>query len=166
MAEKLFDSWTSPLSESRNELVFANRNRSYGAYQLRRTYRNTLVLAMLVSGAVFLIVTGTPKIIDILNGPEQKKKKFGLSDCRVVGIIARLSDVKGHIYLIRAMRKVLDDAPDVRLFIVGEGRMSGQIVSLIKELKMEKETVIIPSVIDTREVLSVMDIFVMPPSLS
>jgi protein TonB len=80
MADKLFDSWTSPLSESRNELVFANRNRSYGAYQLRRTYRNTLVLAMLVSGAVFLIVTGTPKIIDLINGPEVKKKKFKVTN--------------------------------------------------------------------------------------
>lgn len=80
MADKLFDSWTSPLSESRNELVFANRNRSYGAYQLRRSYRNTLILAMLISGAVFLVVTGTPKIIDIINGPDKKKKKFKVTN--------------------------------------------------------------------------------------
>ncbi len=41
----------------------------------------------------------------------QAKEKFGLQDAKVIGIIARLSDVKGHGYLIQAMPAVLAKIP-------------------------------------------------------
>lgn len=40
--------WSDVLSSSRNELVFAGRNRDYGAYKLRREHHRTLLLAMLL----------------------------------------------------------------------------------------------------------------------
>ncbi len=93
---------------------------------------------------------------------EQRKKGFGLSDGPVIGIVARLSDVKGHIYLIRAMKIVLGAVSQAQLFIVGKGKMKEELVNLVKVLGIEKNTYFLPGVSDTREVLSVMDIFVMP----
>lgn len=74
MATKMFDNWTDPLSESRNELVFARRNREYGAYALRRSYRKTMIMAMIISGAFFLLTAAAPKILSSLNKQEKKKK--------------------------------------------------------------------------------------------
>jgi periplasmic protein TonB len=47
--------WSSVLNSERNNLVFENKNHSYGAYQLRRTYDRRLALSMLL---VVFIATG------------------------------------------------------------------------------------------------------------
>ncbi len=90
------------------------------------------------------------------------KKQLGLKDGPVVGIVARLSDVKGHIYLIQAARIVLNVFPQAQLLIVGSGKIKERLVSLIRNLGIEKNVYFLPEVDDTKEVLSVMDIFVMP----
>ncbi|MFH1269457.1 MAG: glycosyltransferase family 4 protein [Candidatus Omnitrophota bacterium] len=93
---------------------------------------------------------------------EERKKDLGLSDGPVVGIVARLSEEKGHTYLIEAMREVIASIPAAQLLIVGEGRMREELTNLVKEEGVEKNVVFLPSVIDTQEVLSVMDLFVLP----
>jgi len=90
------------------------------------------------------------------------KKRLGLSAGPVIGIVARLSDVKGHVYLIEAMREVLDANKEAQLVIVGEGRMKEKLVKLAGELKIVNSVFFIPEVEDTRDVLSAMDLFVMP----
>lgn len=90
------------------------------------------------------------------------KKNLRLNDGSVVGIVARLSDVKGHIYLIRAMKQVIDEIPQAQLLIVGEGKMKEELVKLTYELGIEKKVHFLPEVRDTREVLSTMDLFVLP----
>lgn len=80
----------------------------------------------------------------------------------VVGIIARLSDVKGHCYLLEAMKDVLAQIPQAKLLIVGEGRMYGQLLELTKRLEIENNVVFMRQVCDTADVLSIMDVFVMP----
>ncbi|MFA5145400.1 MAG: glycosyltransferase family 4 protein [Candidatus Omnitrophota bacterium] len=90
------------------------------------------------------------------------KERFGLGKGPVVGIVARLSDVKGHTYLIEAMEGVLKDIPEAALLIAGEGKMKEGLVSLVKSLGIEKSVVFLPEIEDTRDVLSAMDLFVMP----
>lgn len=90
------------------------------------------------------------------------KKSLGLGEGPVVGIVARLSDVKGHTYLIEAMSNVLEKIPDAQLLIVGEGKMKEDLVKLVKSLEIEKNVFFIAEVNDTKDVLSVMDLFVMP----
>jgi len=90
------------------------------------------------------------------------KNKLGLGDNPAVGIVARLSDVKGHIYLIQAMKNVLASIPQAQLLIVGEGKMQEELLNLTKTLKIERNVCFIREVSDTREVLWAMDLFVMP----
>lgn len=92
----------------------------------------------------------------------EAKDKFGLGESPVVGIVARLSDVKGHIYLIQAMKNVLEKIPDVELLIVGEGRMKEDLINLTGHLGIEKNVFFVPSVMDTSDALSAMDLFVLP----
>ncbi len=90
------------------------------------------------------------------------KKMLGLNDAPVVGIIARLSDVKGHTYLIQAMKPVIEKFSRVQLLIVGEGRMEKKLVEESRRLGIYGSTVFIPSIKDVRDALQAIDIFVMP----
>lgn len=92
----------------------------------------------------------------------QKKKEMGLSEGPVVGIIARLSEEKGHVYLIEAIKKVLEKIPSAQLVIVGEGRQKEKLRQLAKSLGLENKVFFSPSLAKTEEILSVTDVFVLP----
>lgn len=53
MSYQIFDDWSDPVSRERNELVFENKNKAYGAYTLRNEYEQTLFLSMLAASAIF-----------------------------------------------------------------------------------------------------------------
>jgi glycosyltransferase involved in cell wall biosynthesis len=95
-------------------------------------------------------------------GKLEIKKKLGLGDGPLAGIIARLSEEKGHSYLIKAMPEIIAKIPHAQLLIVGEGRMKVGMVNLVKALGLEKNVFFLPSVMDTQEVLSGLDLFVLP----
>lgn len=80
----------------------------------------------------------------------------------VIGIIARLSSVKGHKFLITAMKKVISEIKNAQLLIIGEGDEEPGLRQLVKELGLEDSVVFSKSVSDTTGPLSVMDIFVLP----
>ena len=90
------------------------------------------------------------------------KRRLGLGEGPVIGIIARLSEEKGHAYLIEAMQEVITRIPQAQLLIVGEGRMREELLNLSKEMGLEKSVFFLPSVMDTQEVLPSMDLFVLP----
>lgn len=61
-------SWNNVLTNSRNEMVFADRNQEYGAFVLRRDYTKRLLMAVVGSVLVFGLAVGLPKIIAALSG--------------------------------------------------------------------------------------------------
>jgi glycosyltransferase involved in cell wall biosynthesis len=92
----------------------------------------------------------------------EERNKFGLTDSPVVGIVARLSDVKGHIYLLEAMKIVVDKIPQAQLLIVGEGKMRDELINRMGILGIEGNVRLVRHSEDTRKVLSAIDVFVMP----
>ncbi len=81
---------------------------------------------------------------------------------RTVGIIARLSTVKGHKYLIGAMSEVIREFDDARLFIFGQGKIKYELVRQAESLNISEKVFFLPSISNTPEVLQEIDIFVMP----
>jgi glycosyltransferase involved in cell wall biosynthesis len=51
----------------------------------------------------------------------EMKKKNGIGDKFVVGIVARLRSEKGHTFLFHSMKQVLRSAPNTLLAVVGDG---------------------------------------------
>lgn len=92
----------------------------------------------------------------------QAKRNIGLREDMVIGLIARLSSVKGQEFLIKAMQKVTEKFPNVQLLLVGEGKTRDDLVALTKELHLGKNVIFMPSVSDTNKVLEAIDIFVLP----
>jgi glycosyltransferase involved in cell wall biosynthesis len=97
-----------------------------------------------------------------LDEGRERKGKLGLKDGPVIGIVARLSDVKGHSYLIEAMKDVVGAFPQAQLLIVGDGKEKENLLRQVNKLNISGNIIFHPQVYDINEVLSVMDIFVMP----
>ena len=105
--------------------------------------------------------------IDVQNfGDFSARKKLredlGIGDVFLIGIIARLSDVKGHIYLIQAMQRVLQSFPSAKLLIVGQGRMENILIKQVNDLGIKDNVLFLAQSSDTKNMLAAMDVFVMP----
>ena len=64
-------SWNNVLTSGRNELVFSERHRNYGAYVLRRDYVRRLVVALFGSLLFFGLAIALPKIIAAIKGGDE-----------------------------------------------------------------------------------------------
>jgi len=93
---------------------------------------------------------------------EEMKKSFRLSAGPVVGIVARLSDVKGHIYLIEAMKAVVEKIPQAQLLIAGDGKLKKELTRRVNTLGISKNVLFITEAVDTKDMLAAMDLFVLP----
>ncbi|MGE5308075.1 MAG: glycosyltransferase family 4 protein [Deltaproteobacteria bacterium] len=101
-----------------------------------------------------------------LDAPKSRqtvRTSFGLDPSGpVIGIVARLSEVKGQPFLIRAFASVLKRVPEAQLMIVGEGKTEDSLRRLTAELGLKERVHFLPSVNNVREAYYAMDIFVMP----
>lgn len=68
-------SWMNLLQGTRNELVFASRNKAYGAYELRTDYDRRLIIAMVSAIVFFGLVIGTPFLISKIGPKEAEPEK-------------------------------------------------------------------------------------------
>ncbi len=65
---------------------------------------------------------------------EAARAEFGFGEEHVVvGKIARLFNLKGHVYLIQAAKQVVALQPNVRFLLVGDGVLRGQFESQIRQ---------------------------------
>ena len=68
MAESsLFNNWDSVVAPVRNDMVFEERNKTYGAYQLRKNHNRSVAIAVLITGLSFIFIVSLPAIIDWIN---------------------------------------------------------------------------------------------------
>jgi len=69
---KLFNNWDNLVAPVRNDLVFENRNKNYGAYDLRRNQNKTLAIALLITSIAFILIIGFPKILALLSNSQKE----------------------------------------------------------------------------------------------
>lgn len=75
--------------------------------------------------------------------PDEKQifEQIDISDKFIVSA-GRLISEKGFKILIDAFAKLLNDFPDLRLVILGEGKLRGELENQIKELKIERNVIL------------------------
>ena len=94
------------------------------------------------------------------------RKEFGLGDdVPVVVAIGRLVWQKGFEYFIEAVHDVLKEIPEAMFFIVGEGELKDELKVKSKILKLEEKIIFTGFRNDIKDVLTSVDIFVMPSLL-
>ncbi len=106
--------------------------------------------------------------VEIPRGLPASKKKdlrrsLGISDEDVVLIqVANLRPVKGHGFLIEALGRLVTQFPQVKLALVGEDTMRGDLQRRVEKSGLKKQVLFLGKRDDVQELLTIADIGVMP----
>ena len=128
------------LSESEKEKKYKHINQMSGKY----SDKIVVVSKLLIDDQIKNFNAEKRKISVIYNYCDEEKIKFELEEKNsltkeknTVINIGRLTEQKGQINLIRAFKKVVEEIPDVKLIILGQGELKEKLEKEIKELKLE-----------------------------
>ena len=91
------------------------------------------------------------------------KKKYNLNSTdTLIGTVGRISREKGHKYLLEAAKIVIQDHPDVKFLIVGEGKIRIELERYAKTLGIFENVIFTGYYENLSEVLAAIDLFVIP----
>jgi len=90
------------------------------------------------------------------------RQKWGIGDAPLIGIIARLSDVKGISVLIKAMPFILKEIPSANLMIIGQGPEEAALKKLTQDLSLVPQVRFESILNQAQDLLPAFDVFVMP----
>jgi glycosyltransferase involved in cell wall biosynthesis len=94
--------------------------------------------------------------------PHQRwKERLGINaDDLVVGMVGRLSPVKGHRYFIQAAKIVLAKTPKVKFVIAGEDAQikASELQLVVKKSNLENDFRFVGEIDDVREIVSIFDV--------
>ncbi|NOG84384.1 MAG: glycosyltransferase family 4 protein [Planctomycetes bacterium] len=91
------------------------------------------------------------------------RKGWGIPiDHPVVCTITHLEEHKGVVYLIKAASLLLKSRENVTFLLVGNGSLKDSLIKLCMKLNIEKRVIFTGERIDTPEILSLIDVFVLP----
>jgi glycosyltransferase involved in cell wall biosynthesis len=117
------------------------------------------------------------RVVKIYNGIELDKfhpdlkrsnlrKQWGIAtEEPVIGAIGRLVWQKGFEYLIEAMPEILQDIPQAKLLLVGDGPLRHKLEGLAQELNVYSQVIFAGFRSDIQDLLSMIDILSIPSLL-
>src|SRR5690606_8417640 len=83
-------------------------------------------------------------------------------DCYLLATVGRLTDQKGHRFLISAMPAICQRIPRARLLLVGAGELDAALKALARQLGMADKIVFAGVRRDIPALLQASDLFVLP----
>ena len=87
------------------------------------------------------------------------KKRFGVSDGdKVISIIARLEDIKGHEYFIDAADMLLKEGMHAKFIIAGTGSYEETLKQKVKSMNLENNVIFTGFINDVDALLSITDL--------
>lgn len=113
---------------------------------------------------LFVVPNGVdlPGKIDV-EKKEALQKELVISDRAIkVGVIASLVPVKGHIYFIDAIRKVVNEYPEIQVLLVGDGILRSELEARVHQLGIDDNVQFLGYRNDVEGILGLLDIFVLP----
>lgn len=93
---------------------------------------------------------------------EDIREEYGIGRGPVIGMIGRLSPVKGQDVLVEAAPVILKGFPNAQFLLIGDGPSEKSLKRRVDELGIGERFVFVRNVADTKEPLSVIDIFAFP----
>ncbi len=143
------DRWLAPLTDR--------------AIAVSGSTRDFLVRERFVPAArVRLIWNGAP-LDEFAPVPRERalavRRALGISDdALVVGAVGRLSDQKGHRYLVDAAARILDERPEVRFLVAGDGDRMDSLKTQARDLGIAEQVVFAGHRTDIPDVLGAIDV--------
>ena len=101
------------------------------------------------------------------NGSREKIRiEFSVeNETLFIGAIGRLVWQKGFEYLVQAIPKILNEFPQAKVLVVGEGPLADELKTLARRLKVEENIIFAGFRKDVNKILSAIDILVIPSLL-
>ena len=91
------------------------------------------------------------------------RKQLGYTDKDFVfGIIARLTEQKGHIYLLEAFKKISTKHKEVKLLIVGDGHLKNHLKDIVEKINLKNSVHFLGIREDTPDIYNAIDAFIHP----
>ncbi|MFQ5952356.1 MAG: glycosyltransferase family 4 protein, partial [Candidatus Omnitrophota bacterium] len=121
-----------------------------------------------ISSKIDVIYNGADTHEFVMDEQKRKtvRKELGIgSDKTLLGIIGLLVPLKGHLFLFKAMKKVIEKYPDVRLLVMGKAvdePYAAELKEEAWEMEEEKNVIFLEPSDDIKAVLSALDIFILP----
>lgn len=114
-------------------------------------------------GRTSVICNGVdPEMFDhVVIDKENYLKEFGFpQNAYVIGCVARLEQMKGHVYLLKAFAALIKKYPACRLLLVGDGPDREMVETQIRKLGVEKYVCLTGFRHDVPQLLKLFDLFV------
>ncbi len=94
--------------------------------------------------------------------PAMLRKELGIPESsKIILTVSRLVPEKGHLYLIDAAEKVLQEMPSAYFILVGWGPLESNLKEQVKKLGIERN-VLLPGRMDIQDMLPLADIYAEP----
>ncbi len=91
------------------------------------------------------------------------KARWGLQEPHaVIGMVSKLWEGKGHAFLIRAFRKIVEENSQARLVIVGEGYLMESLRALVSQLELSETVIFTGFLEDVPQIIATFDVAVLP----
>jgi len=91
------------------------------------------------------------------------KKNLGIKkDDLTIVHVANIKPVKGHSYLIKALAKIAPQYPNIKLLLIGEDKLDGQMRDLVEKLGIARNVAFLGKRDDVGSLIRLADICVLP----
>lgn len=126
--------------------------------------KNELIASGIKQSKVTLIANGIDvKKFNLYDNHSILKKRFNINDSeKIIGTLGRLSQEKGHIYLLYAFAEINKKFPNIKLLIIGDGPLRKKLEQLSSSLDLKENVIFTGSVSEVQNILSIIDVFVLP----
>lgn len=131
-------------------------NRAFKIIATSKTALDSLLEVGVQPERISLIYTGID--LNSYSCPTQP----GGGERPTIGIVGRLSVIKGHDLLIKAMASVVEEIPNVLLLIIGDGPNLQMIKNMVSDLNIDANVEFVGHVSDVVPYLSRLDVFILP----
>ncbi len=93
----------------------------------------------------------------------EARQQFGVKpEDFLIGVVARLEEQKGHIYLFRALRQLIPDFPQIRVLVVGDGTLRPVLEAQVTEMGLSEQVLFVGTRKDIPALLAALDLFILP----
>lgn len=104
----------------------------------------------------------TEKMLSRMLSRKEARKQLKLNDDSFVfGSIGRMVTVKGYIYLIKAFEKLYQDNKNIKLVLIGNGKLKDELQQYVRNKELQNAIVFPGEIVDAKLLMPAFDVFVL-----
>lgn len=139
---------------------FINNHYSDGIIAVAEAAKDNLTETGVSEDKIRVILNGVDGLTPATEEEKTEiRKRFGVGeDEKVIAIVARLEDIKGHDYYIEAAKMLKEDGVTAKFFIAGTGSYEESLRAKVKALKLEDTVIFTGFITDVDKLMNICDI--------